>query len=220
MMRARFPDIHEIERSCPTPELSSINIALQILASRQKGRWPTRMLDFGQFDFGQFHFGQFDEIELAEVEISRSRTDGVCSVSSFSAFSCFLLFLFLFLLFLFFFFFFFLFFFLLLLILSRLTLHFLFVLFLFLSPKTFTLNPKPQTPNPEPSTLRWTTLRWTPLRWTLLRWTPQNFALFYPSPATVFILSSLSWGSFRGILVVFLKAGTLKCARLGSRAVV
>ena len=27
------PDIHEIERSCPTPELSSINIALQILAS-------------------------------------------------------------------------------------------------------------------------------------------------------------------------------------------
>ena len=27
------PDIHEIERSCPTPELSSINITLQILAS-------------------------------------------------------------------------------------------------------------------------------------------------------------------------------------------
>ena len=47
------PDIHEIERSFPTPELSSINITLQILAStasegtladgelRQKGRWPT-----------------------------------------------------------------------------------------------------------------------------------------------------------------------------------
>ena len=31
---------------------------------------------------------------------------------------------------------------------------------------------------------------------------------------------SLSLGSSRGILVVFLKAGTLKCARLGSRAVV
>ena len=27
------PDIHEIERSCPTPDLSSINITLQILAS-------------------------------------------------------------------------------------------------------------------------------------------------------------------------------------------
>ena len=27
------PDIHEIERSCPTPELSSINITLQIMAS-------------------------------------------------------------------------------------------------------------------------------------------------------------------------------------------
>ena len=27
------PDVHEIERSCPTPELSSINITLQILAS-------------------------------------------------------------------------------------------------------------------------------------------------------------------------------------------
>ena len=27
------PDIHEIERSCPTPELSSINITLQFLAS-------------------------------------------------------------------------------------------------------------------------------------------------------------------------------------------
>ena len=27
------PDIHEIERSCPTPELSSINVTLQILAS-------------------------------------------------------------------------------------------------------------------------------------------------------------------------------------------
>ena len=26
------PDVHEIERSCPTPELSSINITLQILA--------------------------------------------------------------------------------------------------------------------------------------------------------------------------------------------
>ena len=29
----RDPDIQEIERGCPTPELSSINITLQILAS-------------------------------------------------------------------------------------------------------------------------------------------------------------------------------------------
>ena len=30
---SKDPDIHEIERSCPTPELSSINMTLQILAS-------------------------------------------------------------------------------------------------------------------------------------------------------------------------------------------
>ena len=30
---SKDPDIHEIERSCPTPELSSINSTLQILAS-------------------------------------------------------------------------------------------------------------------------------------------------------------------------------------------
>ena len=41
-----------------------------------------------------------------------------------------------------------------------------------------------------------------------------KFRSFFPSPATIFFLLSL--GSFRGILVVFLKAGTLKCARLGS----
>ena len=33
MHRFIDPDIHEFERSCPTPELSSINITLQILAS-------------------------------------------------------------------------------------------------------------------------------------------------------------------------------------------
>ena len=52
-----------------------------------------------------------------------------------------------------------------------------------------------------------------------LRRTAQIFALF-SLPTTNFFLSSLSWGSFRGILVMFLKAGALKCARLGSRAVV
>ena len=35
-----------------------------------------------------------------------------------------------------------------------------------------------------------------------------------------FVLFVSLWVSSRGILVVFLKAGTLKCARLGSRAVV
>ena len=42
----------------------------------------------------------------------------------------------------------------------------------------------------------------------------RNFALFFSlSPAGNFILPSLSGGSSRGILVVFLKAGALKCAR-------
>ena len=62
--------------------------------------------------------------KLAEVEIARSRTDGVCSVSSFSLLFFFFLFLY--------FFYFFLF---LLRLLSHLTHHFLFVLFLFLSQK-------------------------------------------------------------------------------------
>ena len=46
-------------------------------------------------------------------------------------------------------------------------------------------------------------LRRTPLPWTPLRRTAQIFAFFFPSPATIFFLSSLSWGSFREILVVF-----------------
>ena len=41
----------------------------------------------------------------------------------------------------------------------------------------------------------------------------QNFALFFPSPATAFHFFSLSFGLFRGILVVF-EAPALKCARL------
>ena len=44
--------------------------------------------------------------------------------------------------------------------------------------------------------LRRTPLRQTPLRRTALRRTAQNFALFFPSPATVFILFSLSCWSF------------------------
>ena len=45
----------------------------------------------------KFNIPKLAEIELAEAEIGRSRTDGVCSVSSFSALSCFLIFIFLFL---------------------------------------------------------------------------------------------------------------------------
>ena len=51
-------------------------------------------------------------------------------------------------------------------------------------------------------------------------WTAQNFALFLPSPAAKFVLFFPVWVSSRWILVVFLKAGTLKCARLGSLVVV
>ena len=79
----------------------------------------------GEASLGQFDFAGWPKSKLAEIEIGRSRTDGVCSVSSVSAFSCFLLFLFLFL-FSFSF---------LLLLLSHLTLHFLFVLFLFCPQK-------------------------------------------------------------------------------------
>ena len=49
---------------------------------------------------------------------------------------------------------------------------------------------------------------------------PKISLFFFPPPVTIFILLSLSWGPFVGILVVFLKAGALKCARLGSRVVV
>ena len=86
------------------------------------------MLDFGQFDFGQ----------LGRNRIGRSRTDGVCSVSSVSAF-------------LVFFSFFFSFFFFLLLLLFLSYSSFSFVLFLFLSPKTFAPTLSPKTPNPKPS---------------------------------------------------------------------
>ena len=44
---------------------------------------------------------------------------------------------------------------------------------------------------------------------------PSKISLFFfPSPAAKFVLFFPLWGSFRGTLVVFLKAGTLKCARL------
>ena len=53
-------------------------------------------------------------------------------------------------------------------------------------------------------------LRRTPLRRTT------KMSLFFPSPATIFILSLSLGVSSRGILVVFLKAGALKFVRLWS----
>ena len=49
---------------------------------------------------------------------------------------------------------------------------------------------------------------------------PKISRFFFPPPAAKFVLFFPFWGSSRGILVVFLKTGALKCARLGSRAVV
>ena len=51
--------------------------------------------------------------------------------------------------------------------------------------------PFPQDPTPRP-----------PFPLAALTRTAQNFALFFPSPTTIFIRSSLSGGSSRGILVV------------------
>ena len=167
------------------------------------------MLDFGQFDFGQLA-----EIELAEVEIGRSRNWPKSKLAEVeigrsrnwpkSNRWCFAL-LFLLSLFLFFSF-------------ACFSLFFPFFLFLLISlfilflccfcfrPQKPELNPKPRTLHPISDgpfrwTLRWTTLHWTTLRRTTLRRTPlrrtplrrtaQNFALSFPSPATVFILSSL-----------------------------
>ena len=48
----------------------------------------------------------------------------------------------------------------------------------------------------------WVPEGWVPEGWGPQGWGAQNFALFFPSPATVFILFSLSFGLFRGILVV------------------
>ena len=60
-----------------------------------------------------------------------------------------------------------------------------------------------------PNLERWGPEGWGPELLGPKGWGPeggaQNFALFFPSPATIFFLSSLSWGSFRGILVGFLK---------------
>ena len=118
--------------------LSALHAGLSLRCGT--GTWPstTRMLGFSQFDIRPIRFRP-----AGRTRIGRSRTGGVCSVSFFSGFLVFFSFYFSF-------FFPFLFLFLVLLLLhSHLTLHFLFVLFLFLSPKTFDLNPKPQTLDPK-----------------------------------------------------------------------
>ena len=48
----------------------------------------------------------------------------------------------------------------------------------------------------------------------------QNFALIFPSSATMFFLLSLSWGPFRGMLVVFETPGRSNVHVWSSRAVV
>ena len=190
-------------------------MARRLVRGRCLGRpGHTRMLDFGQFDFGQFDFGQLAEIELAEVEIGRSRnwpkskllgrsrTNGVCSVSSFSP-SCFCF-------------------------CSVFLLFFTFFLFLLISLSLFCFCFRPQKPeqNPKPRTLhpisdgpfRWTpsneppsagqTLRRTTLRRTTLRRTalpldrpspgPPKISLFFFTSSRHNLHSSFSLlGSFR-----------------------
>ena len=58
------------------------------------------------------------------------------------------------------------------------------------------------------------------LPWTPLRRTARNFALCFPSPTTISLFLCLSGCLLERILVVFLQARTLQCARLGSRVVV
>ena len=88
------------------------------------------------------------------------------------------------------------------LVLIHLSLHFVFVLFLFSSPKTWT---EPETPNPAPH------FRWTlpldppsgeppsagqPSAGQPSAGPPKISLFFFPPPATIFILLSLSWGPF------------------------
>ena len=49
----------------------------------------------------------------------------------------------------------------------------------------------------------WSPEGWGPEGWGPEGWGPEISLFFFPSPATVFILFSLSFGLFRGILVVF-----------------
>ena len=175
----------------------------------------TRMLDFGQFDFGQFDFGELAEIESAEVEIGRTRNWPKSKLAEVeinwpkSNRWCLLCFCFLS------FFFFFCFVFLLSFTFFLFLLISLFILFLFcfcVRPQKPELNPKPRTLHP---------ISDGPFRWTppLVNPPPPDnpppdnpppdnppldipppdrpkFRSFFPPPATIFILLSLSWGPF------------------------
>ena len=172
----------------------------------------------GCLDFGQLAEIEWAEIELAQVEIGGSRTDGVCSVSSFSLACFFVHFIFSFFFFIF---------------IS------LFILFLFsfcFRPEKHELNPVPRTctslrrdnlppdyppPDNPPRTTTGPPSAGQPSAGQPSAGqpsagqpsAPKISILFSPHPATIFILISLSWGLF----VEFwwcLKAGTLKCARL------
>ena len=56
----------------------------------------------------------------------------------------------------------------------------------------------------------------SPRDWTAPPPDRPEFRFFFSLPPEISFFSSLSGRSSRGILVVFVKAGTLKCARLGS----
>ena len=69
----------------------SLSLSLCLSLACRGHPFCARMLDFGQFDFGQFDFGQLAKVEIGRSRnwpksklIGRIRTDGVCSVSSFS----------------------------------------------------------------------------------------------------------------------------------------
>ena len=82
-------------------------------------------------------------------------------------------------------------------------------------PRTPPCARPPPRRNPSPQT---TLPRTTPPRPLPARTPPPpdrpKFRAFFPLPPPFSLFFSLSGGSSRGILVVFLKAGTLKCARL------
>ena len=143
-----------------------------------------RMLDFGQFEFGQ----------------SRLRPAGLFFFSC----SLFLLFL------------------LLALHLLFILLLFFFFFFIFVFLFAFAMNPKPKRKSPTlanrfgQSNFLDLVCHGGPRRVGPRRvkgGSPKFRAFFFPLPPPFRSFLSL-WGSFLGILVVFLKAGTLKCARL------
>ena len=133
---------------------------------------------FGQFDFGQLAENRRRNWPKSKL-IGRNRTDGVCSVSSFSLSFFFFYFVFL-LLFTFFLF-----------LLISLFILFLFC-FCFRPPKKPELNTKPRTLHPisagQPSAGQ-------PSAGQPSAGPPKISRFCFPPPDTIFFLLSLSWGS-------------------------